>query len=179
MIRFHNNIPQESLELELFLWLHFSCDSFIMVKTWLLVHRHRYTNRVCENKRPGRLIFRSNKKFPKLIKTHQFCVLPPPFEKSPIKTHRFCVLPPPFEKSPIKTRRFMYSPLWKITHQKPIGFVYSPLWKSEIHQDPLKPTMRHYWKCWYAVMSMTWPSFIQVRCFLLFVVLFMYTYCFM
>ena len=23
----------------------------------------------------------------------------------------------------------MYSPLWKIIHQKPIGFMYSPLWK--------------------------------------------------
>ena len=23
----------------------------------------------------------------------------------------------------------MYSPLWKITHQNPVGFVYSPLWK--------------------------------------------------
>ena len=30
----------------------------------------------------------------------------------------------------------MYSPLWKIIHQKPIGFAYSPLWEIT-HQSPL------------------------------------------
>ena len=33
--------------------------------------------RIFRNKRPGRLIFRSNKNIPKPITTHQFCVLPP------------------------------------------------------------------------------------------------------
>ena len=83
---------------------------------------HHY--RICRNKRPGRLIFRSKKNIPKPIQIHRFCVLPalrnhlskhigfvysplwkityrntsvlctPPCEKSPIETHRFCVLPP-------------------------------------------------------------------------------------
>ena len=54
--------------------------------------------RICQNKRPRRLIFRSNKKtIPKPIKPHRFCVLPP------LKTH------------PSKSISFKYSPLWKIT----------------------------------------------------------------
>ena len=73
-----------------------------------------WTYLICRNKRPGCLISRNNKKFPKSI-------------------------------------GFVYSPLWKITHQKPwvlctsplwkhhpskpIGFVYSPLWKIT-HQSP-------------------------------------------
>ena len=38
---------------------------------------------ICRNKRPGRLIFRSNKKIPIFTKTHRFCVLPP------LKNHCF------------------------------------------------------------------------------------------
>ena len=53
--------------------------------------------RICRNKRPGRLIFRSKKKLPKPIKPHRFCVLPP------LKNH------------PSKAIGFVYSPLWKIT----------------------------------------------------------------
>ena len=53
---------------------------------------------ICRNKRPGRLIFRSNKKnLPNPIKAHQFCVLPP------LKNH------------PSKPIGFVYSPLWKIS----------------------------------------------------------------
>ena len=113
--------------------------------------------RICRNKHPGRLIFRSNKTNPK---THQnpSVLCTPPFEKSPIKAHWFCVLPP-LKSHPSKPIGFVYSPLWKVTHQsplvlctppfekspiqthrfcvlpplkshppKPIGFVYSPLW---------------------------------------------------
>ena len=120
---------------------------------------------ICRNKRPGHLIFRSNKK---ISKTHHnqsvLCTPPfekspikkpsvsctPPFEKSPTKTHRFCVLPP-VKNHPPKPIGFVYSSLWKtthqkswvsctppfekITHQKAIGFVYSPLWKIT-HQNP-------------------------------------------
>ena len=80
----------------------------------VLIFKYKiYTNtiiyRICRNKRPGRLIFRSNKTN---FKTHQkpsvLCTplfeetthqspsvsCTPPFEKSPIKAHRFCVLPP-------------------------------------------------------------------------------------
>ena len=48
--------------------------------------------RICQNKRPVRLIFRS--KF--FSKTHQSpsVLCTPLFGKSPIKAHRFCVLPP-------------------------------------------------------------------------------------
>ena len=86
--------------------------------------------RICRNKRPGRLIFRSNKKTfqnPSVLCT-------PSFEKSLIPTHQFCVLPP-LKYHPSQPIGFVYSPLWKITHQKPIGFVYSPLWKIT-HQKP-------------------------------------------
>ena len=100
-----------------------------------------YKYRICRNKRPGRLIFRSKKKFPKPIGfvysplwkiTHPnpsvLCTPPlwkithpnpsvlctPPFGKSSIQTHRFCVLPP-LENHPSKAIGFVYSPLWKIT----------------------------------------------------------------
>ena len=66
--------------------------------------------RICRNKRPGRLIFETNKKN---SKSHRFYVLPL-CEKSPIKSHRFCVLPP-LKNHPSKPIGFVYSPLWKIT----------------------------------------------------------------
>ena len=50
--------------------------------------------RICRNKRPGRLIFRSN--------------------KTNSKSHRFCVLPP-LKNHPSTPIGFVYSPLWKIT----------------------------------------------------------------
>ena len=52
---------------------------------------------IYQNKRPCRLIFRTNKKH---SKTHQkpSALCTPPFGKSPIKSHRLCVLPP-FENS--------------------------------------------------------------------------------
>ena len=68
-----------------------------------------YRCRICRNKRPGRLIFRSNKKtfqnpskpigfmyspLWKIIHQKPSVLCTPPFEKSPIKSHRFCVLPP-------------------------------------------------------------------------------------
>ena len=62
-------------------------------------------NRICQNKRPGRSIFRINKKHGK---THQ-------------NPSVLCI----FQRGdPLKNRLsepigFMYSPLWKITHQKP------------------------------------------------------------
>ena len=48
--------------------------------------------RICRNKHPGRLIFRSNKK----TFQNPSVLCSPPLEKSPIKSHRFCVLPPLF-----------------------------------------------------------------------------------
>ena len=85
--------------------------------------KHSYL--ICRNKRPGCLIFRSNRKtvqnqskaigfmYSPLWKiTHQnpsvSCT--PPFEKSPIKTHRFCILPP-LKNHSWKAIGFMYSPL--------------------------------------------------------------------
>ena len=38
----------------------------------------------------------------------------PPFEKSLIKTYQFCVLPP-LKNHPSKAIGFVYSPLWKVT----------------------------------------------------------------
>ena len=77
-------------------------------RTWI-THFAQISNEVT-NKRPGCLIFRSNKETfqsPSVLCT-------PPFEKSPTKAHRFCVLPP-----------------LKNHPSKPIGFVYSPLWKND------------------------------------------------
>ena len=42
-------------------------------------HERIVTYHICRNKRPGRLIFRSNtKNIPKPVKADRFCVLPPP-----------------------------------------------------------------------------------------------------
>ena len=60
------------------------------LKNWIKTENSDYRN--CRNKRPGRLIFRSQKN----SKTHQkpsvLCTAP--FEKHPSQPHRFCVLPP-------------------------------------------------------------------------------------
>ena len=53
--------------------------------------------RICRNKRPGRLIFRSSKKF-----------------QNPSNPIGF-VYSPPLKNHPLKPIDFMYSPLWKIT----------------------------------------------------------------
>ena len=84
--------------------------------------------RICRNKRPGRLISRSNKKH---SKPHQkpSVLCTPPFEKSPIKSHRFCVLPP-LKNHPSKATGFVYSPLWEITHQSPSVLCTPPFEKS-------------------------------------------------
>ena len=63
------------------------------------------------------------------IKSHRFCVPPPPFEKSPIKSHRFCVLPP-LKNHPSKAIGFVYSPLWKVPHQSPSVLCTPPFEKS-------------------------------------------------
>ena len=60
---------------------------------WVALRGNHNMYRICRNKRPGRLIFRSKKHFSKPIKSHRFCVLPP-LKTSPIKAHWFCVLPP-------------------------------------------------------------------------------------
>ena len=74
--------------------------------------------RICLDKRPGHLIFRTNKENSKTHQKPSVLCTPPPFEKSPIKTHRFCVLPP-LKNHPSKPIGFVYSPLGKITHQGP------------------------------------------------------------
>ena len=73
--------------------------------------RELFIHIICRNKRPGRLIFRSNKKH---SKSHRFCVLPP------LKTH------------PPEAIGFVYSPLWKLTHQKPSVLCTPPFEKSPI-----------------------------------------------
>ena len=67
--------------------------------------------RICQNKRPVRLIFRSKKLFQNPSRPISLCT--PPFEKSPIKSHRFCVLPP-----------------LKITHQSPLVLCTPPFEKA-------------------------------------------------
>ena len=73
----------------------------------------------------------------------------PPFEKSPISTHRFCVLPP-LKNDPTQPIGFVYSPLWKITHQKPSVLCTPPFekWPIKSHwfcelpplkNDPTQP----------------------------------------
>ena len=78
-------------------------------------HTEKLKYRACRNKRPGRLIFSSNKK------TFQ----------NPSKIHRFYVLPP-LKNHPSNPVGFVYSPPLKNHPSKPIGFVYSPLWKPPI-----------------------------------------------
>ena len=73
--------------------------------------------RICQNKRPGRLIFKSNKK------TFQ----------NPLKAIGF-VYSPLWKIIHPKAIGFVYSPLWKIIHPKAIGFVYSPFEKSPIQK---------------------------------------------
>ena len=90
-------------------------------------------NRIYGNKRPGRLIFRGNKK-------HS-------------KTHRFCVLPP-LEIHPSKLIGFVYSPLWKITHQSPSVLCTPPFEKSPITTHRfcvLTPLKNHCF--WWALIS--------------------------
>ena len=55
-----------------------------------------FTHHICQNKRPGRSIFRAIKSIPNPSKTHRFYVVPP------LKNH------------PSKAIGFVYSPLWKI-----------------------------------------------------------------
>ena len=86
----------------------------------------------CRNKRPGRLILRSNKQTSpsnpsKAIKSPLISCTPP-FEKSPIKSHRFRALPP-LKNHSSKAIGFMYSPLWKIIHQKPLVLCTPPFEK--------------------------------------------------
>ena len=98
--------------------------------------RYETIYRICRNKRPGRLILRSNKKVLEAIGfvysplwkiTHQkpsvWCT--PPFEKSPIKTHRFCVLPP-LKNHPSKARRFCVLPPLKNHPSKARRFCVLP-----------------------------------------------------
>ena len=68
------------------------------------------TYRICRNKRPGRLIFSSNKLKHSL---------------KPIRTHRFCVLPP-LRNHPSEPIGFVYSPLWEITPSKLHRFCVLP-----------------------------------------------------
>ena len=112
---------------------------------------------ICRNKRPGRLIFRSNRKtfqnlsvlctppFEKSPMKSPSVLCTPPFEKSPIKSHRFCVLPP-LKNHPSKAIGFVYSPLWKITHQKPSVLCTPPFEKSSIksHRFCVLPPLKNH-----------------------------------
>ena len=103
-----------------------------------------YVYCLCRNKRPGRLIYRSNKKH---SKTHEkpSVLCTPPFEKSPITTHRFHVLPP-LKNHPSLPIGFMYSPLWKITHHYPSVLCTPPFEKSPIttHRFCVLPPLKNH-----------------------------------
>ena len=89
-------------------YLCFCCKKRVILlhteKKIEIIKKQTVSIRICQNKRPGRLIFSSKN----ISKTHRFCVLPPlknhpsqpigfmysPLWKSPIKPHRFYVLPP-------------------------------------------------------------------------------------
>ena len=108
-------------------------------------------NRICRNKRPGRLILRSNKTN---SKTHQnpSVLCTPPFENHSPKPVGFVYSP--FEKSPIKTHRFCVLPPLKNHLSKAIDFVYSPLWKSLTKTRRfcvLPPLKNHYF--WWTFIS--------------------------
>ena len=107
----------------------------------LAVHLYRLVYRICRNKRPERLIFRSNNK--KFQNPSVSCT--PPFEKSPINSHRFCVLPP-LKNHPSTAIGFVYSPLWKITHQQPSVLCTPPFEKSPIksHRFRVLPPLKNY-----------------------------------
>ena len=80
--------------------LFWTLDKYILSKylSFLSSAVHTMHLHICisRNKRPERLIFRSNKKIPEPIKSHRFCVLPP------LKNHPSnpsVLFTPPFEKS--------------------------------------------------------------------------------
>ena len=136
----------------------------------LITKDENITYRNYRNKRPGRLICRSNKK---AFKNHRFCVLPPlknhplkvigfvcsPFEKSPIKSHRFCVLPP-LKNHPSKAIGFVYSPLCKVIHQKPLVLCTPPFEKSPIntHRFCVLPPLKNHCFWWALISGWTFIS---------------------
>ena len=70
-----------------------------------------------------------------------------------IKAHRFHVLPP-LKNHSSKPIGFMYSPLWKITHQKPLVSCTPPFEKSLIkaHRFHVLPPLKNH--CfWWALIS--------------------------
>ena len=88
------------------------CNKQIQMASFLTTFTYVHiTYPICQNKRPGRLIFRSKKQ--KFQNPSVLCT--PPFEKSPIKSHRFCVLPPVKISEPIKPYRFCVLPPLKIS----------------------------------------------------------------
>ena len=106
--------------------------------------------RICRNKCPGRLIFRSNREnFQNPSKSIGFVYSPlwkiphqnpsvlctPPFENSPIKIHRFCVLPP-LKTHPSKAHRFCVLPPLKNHPSSPSVLCTAPFEKI-IHQTQL------------------------------------------
>ena len=101
------------------------------------------SNRLCRNKRPGRLNLRNSKKH---SKTHQkpSVLCTPPFEKSPSKAIGFTYSP--LWKIPITTHRFCVLPPLKNSSSKPIGFVYSPFEKSptKAHRFYVLPPLKNH-----------------------------------
>ena len=101
----------------------------------ILVHGKIY--RICRNKGPGSLIFRSNKK------TFQNPTNPIGFMYSP-----------PLKNHPSQPIGFMYSPLWKITHQSSSVLCTPPFEKSPIkaHRFCVLPPLKNH--CfWWALIS--------------------------
>ena len=103
---------------------------------------------ICRNKRPGSLIFRSNIKIPKTIKSHRFCVLPP------LKNH---------PSTPIG---LVCSPLWKITHQHPLVLCPPPFKNSPIKSHwfcVLPPLKNHPSKRGFSAMHHPRHRFLEQR----------------
>ena len=90
-----------------------------MIQKYILIKHssipYQYYYHIYRNKRPGRLIFRSNKQISKI---HQ--------KPSVLRT------PPPLKNHPSKLIGFMYSNLLKNHPSKPFSFTYSPLWEITV-----------------------------------------------
>ena len=108
----------------------FSRDAFCRSSASICKHRivtdRAQKYRICRNKRPGRLIFQSNKTNSKPFWFYVLSPLKHPSSKA------IGFVYSPFENHPSKPIGFMCSPLWSIPPQKTIGFMYSPFEKSPI-----------------------------------------------
>ena len=96
----------------------------------LVCYSVQLIHRIYRNKRPGRLIFKSNKKtFQNSSKPIGF-MYSPLWKITPPKAIGFVYSPPPLKNHLSKPIGFVYSPLWKVTHQNPSVSCTPPFEKS-------------------------------------------------